>query len=75
MKLPSAEDIYPKNRQRKAFQKKMPNRAEIRFRAKTIATSLPRGIYSDRPKNNTTITLSLNVIHMSQSFNNTERFV
>ena len=35
---------------RKAFQKKMPNKAEIRFRAKTIVTSLPRDIYSDRPK-------------------------
>ena len=33
-----------------AFQKKMPNRAEIRFRAKTVVTSLPRDIYSDRPK-------------------------
>ena len=28
-----------------AFQKKMPNRAEIRFRAKTVVTSLPRDIY------------------------------
>ena len=28
----------------------MPNRAEIRFRAKPIVTSLPGDIYSDRPK-------------------------
>ena len=27
-------------------------RAEIRFQAKTILTSLARDIYSDRPKNN-----------------------
>ena len=27
-------------------------RAEIRFQAKTILTSLPRDIYSDRPDNN-----------------------
>ena len=43
----------------------MPNRAEIQFRAKTIVTSLPRDIYSDRPKYNATMKFSLNVIHMS----------
>ena len=45
-----------------AFQKKMPNRAEIRFRAKTVVTSLPRDIYSDRPKNNIIIKFSLGKI-------------
>ena len=55
MRLRTAEDIYPKNTKRKAFQMKMPNRADIRFRAKTIVTSLPREIYSDHPKNNTII--------------------
>ena len=33
-------------------------RAEIRIRAKIIVTSLSRGIYSDRPKNNITIKFS-----------------
>ena len=42
VKLGRAEDIYPKNTKRKAFQKKRPNRDEIRFRTKTIVTSLPR---------------------------------
>ena len=40
----------------------MPNRAEIRFTAKTIVTSLPRDIYSYRPKNYTIIKFSLSVI-------------
>ena len=53
----------------------MPNRAEIRFRAKTIVTSLPRDIYSDRPKNDTIIKFSLNVIEMASSFDNTDRFI
>ena len=35
----------------KHFQKN-PIRAEIRFRAKTVLTSLSRDIYSDRPKHN-----------------------
>ena len=43
----------------------MPNEAEIRFRAKTIVTSLPRDIYSDRPKDCTIIKFSLSVIHVS----------
>ena len=42
----------------------MSNRAEIRFRAKAIVTSLPRDIYSDRPKNYTMIKFSLSVIHV-----------
>ena len=42
VKLRTEEDIYPKNTKRKAFQKKRPNRDEIRFRTKTIVTSLPR---------------------------------
>ena len=42
----------------------MPNRAEIRFRAKTIVTSLPRDIYSDHPKYYTIIKFSLSVIHV-----------
>ena len=37
----------------------MPKRAEIQFRATTIVTSLPRDIYSDCPKNNTTIKFTL----------------
>ena len=49
----------------KTFPKEMPNSAEIRFRTKTIVTSLPRDIYSDRPKDNTIIKFSLSVIHMS----------
>ena len=42
--------VVPLCTQPKAFQKKMPNRAEIRFRAKTIVTLFPRDFYSDRPK-------------------------
>ena len=34
-------------------------RAEIRFRAKTIVTSLLRDVYSDRAKSNVIITFSL----------------
>ena len=37
----------------------MPIRAEIRFRAKTIMTSLSRDIDSDRPKNDIIIKFSL----------------
>ena len=48
----------------KAFPKKMPLRADIRFRAKTIVTSLSRDIYSDRPKTNIIIKLSVCVIHV-----------
>ena len=47
-----------------AFQKKMPNRAEIRFRAKTIVTSLSRDI-PDRPQNKTIMKFSFSVIHVS----------
>ena len=44
----------------------MPKRVrEIRYRAKTIVTSLPRDIYPDRPKNNTRLKFSLNVIQVS----------
>ena len=46
----------------------MPNSAEIRFRAKTIVTSLPCDIYSDHPKENTVIKFSLSEIHMSLPF-------
>ena len=42
----------------------MPNRTEIRFTAKSIVTSFPRDIYSDRPKNNIMIKLSLSVIRV-----------
>ena len=42
----------------------MPKRAEIRFTAKSIVTSFPRDIYSDRSKNNIMIKLSLSVIHV-----------
>ena len=42
----------------------MPNKAEIRFRAKTIVTSLSHDIYSDCPKNNTEIKFSPSVIHV-----------
>ena len=42
----------------------MPNSTEIRFKATTIVTPLPRDIYSDRPKNNTVIKFSLSVIHV-----------
>ena len=69
------QTFIQKNTKRKAFQKKMPNRAEIRFRAKTILASLPRDIYSDRPKNNTIIKFSLSVINVSLSFYNSDWFV
>ena len=59
MKLRVTEDKYPKYAQRKAFPKFRSIRAEIRFKAKTIVTSLPRDIYSDRPKNNIIIKFSL----------------
>ena len=58
------EDKHPKFTQRKAFPKKMPIRAEIRFRAKTIVTSLSRDIYSDRAKNKIIIKFSLCVTHV-----------
>ena len=55
----------PKHAQRKAFPKFRSIRTEIRFKAKTIVTSLPRDIYSDRPKNdNIIIKFSLCVIHV-----------
>ena len=50
---------------RKAFQKKMPNRAEIRFTTKTIVTSLSRDIYPDSSKNKIMTKFSLGVIHVS----------
>ena len=40
----------------------MPNRAEIRFRAKTIVTPLSSNIYSDRTKTNIMIKFGLIVI-------------
>ena len=64
-KLHTAEDNHPKNMWRKAFQKKMPNRAEIRFTTKTIVTSLSRDIYPDSPKSKIMIKFSLSVIHVS----------
>ena len=42
----------------------MPLKAEIRFKAKTIVTSLSRGIYSDLPKNDIIIKFSLCEIHV-----------
>ena len=39
-------------------------RAEIRFQAKTILTSLARDIYSDRPKNNIIMKSGLCEIHV-----------
>ena len=39
-------------------------RAEIRFQGKTILTSLPRNIYSDRRQNNIIIKFDLCVIHV-----------
>ena len=50
MKLRTAEDKQPKYTYRNTFPKKMPIRAEIRFRSKTNVTSLSRDIYSDTPK-------------------------
>ena len=64
MKLRTTEDKHPKYRLREAFPKKMPIRAEIRFRAKTVVTSLSRDIYSDRPNNNIIIKFCLCVIHV-----------
>ena len=43
-------------------------RAKILFKAKTIVTSLPRNIYSDRPKNNTIIKFSLCVVNVLKMF-------
>ena len=36
VKLYTAEDIYPKNMKRKAFQKKMPNRAGFDLELKPL---------------------------------------
>ena len=64
VKLCVTEDKNPKYAQRKAFPRFRSIRAEIRFKAKTIVTSLPRDIYSDRPKNNILIKFSVCVIHV-----------
>ena len=58
MKLRITEDKHPKFTQRNAFPKSRSMRAEIRFKAKTTVSSLPRDIYSDYPKNNIMIKFS-----------------
>ena len=62
MNLCITEDKHPNNTQRKAFPKFNSTRAEIRFKAKAMMTSLQRDIYSDRPKHNIVIKFSLCVI-------------
>ena len=52
----------------------MPNRAEIRIRAKTIVTQLSSDIYSDRTKTTVTIKFGLIVIRLLQWFYSKDRF-
>ena len=74
MKLRTAEDKHPKYRLHKAYPKKMPIRAEIRIRAKTVVMSFSRDIYSDRPKTNIIIKFNLCVIHYN-GFYDKDQFV
>ena len=60
--------------QRIRFQKNMPNRAEIRIRAKTIVTQLSSDIYSDRTKTTVMIKFGLIVIRLLQWFYSKDRF-
>ena len=64
VKLRTTEEKHPKYTQRKAFPKKIPVKAEIRFTTKATVTSLSRNIYFDRPKNNIIIKLIVCVIHI-----------
>ena len=64
MKLCKTEDKHPKYSQCKAFPKFRLMKVGIRFKTKTTVASLPRDIYSDRPKNNIIIKFSLCVIHV-----------
>ena len=52
VKLRTTDEKHPKYTLSKAFPKKIPVKAEIRFRTKATVTSLSRNIYFDRPKNN-----------------------